>query len=530
MPDKTVLKSATRFDVRLNPLNGVSVMKTKKSKKLTLQDRLSRLTYVSTCQLLGEHGKQLLHEGGAFGDIDVQRDVYLGNDLFRLNVTDFSAAGDGVTNNDAALSAFNTAYAALSGRTRLIIPAGDYAFTTPAVWGTLGGDRLVIAAPGATLRNQLGFANSGLSNDDTHHANIATVSAGTDTVSLITPAQTSRFTSGQWVVVAGVDLQGGGYPINPGIFEFKQIDSIGVDALTFTEPLVNSYKSTWPNYNPGDPEIYQGGPATVYALLDAWDQEVEIQGASFTDTGGLFYGKVRVAKYTDCEWETYGPCPTVNVLFRMLRCTCSGTLIEVDKIVKRMEVIDSALRAIQFQSSSINELYVTGTTASLHWMGGAGGETTIDGLDTPEFRFGVTSYGVVKGNTTVNSCNSSNATWSNNYDFAFSNYTEEGSGVLSIAGGPVTWAIPGGWYVLTDSIDVFNGISFQVTDITASEGTTFIHTTLPDPVPATSGGRSAPWSIHPHPGSDVTAISCTGSTLFTDQSLLPANSPLFGWS
>jgi ERCC4-related helicase len=64
-------------------------MKTKKSKKLTLQDRLSRLTYVSTCQLLGEHGKRLLQEGGTFDDIDVERDVYLGGDLFRLKLKDF---------------------------------------------------------------------------------------------------------------------------------------------------------------------------------------------------------------------------------------------------------------------------------------------------------------------------------------------------------------------------------------------------------------------------------------------------------
>lgn len=69
-------------------------MKTKKSKKLNLKDRLSRLTYVSTCQLLGEHGKQWLHEGGTFDDIDVERDVYLGNDLFRLNVKDFNVADD----------------------------------------------------------------------------------------------------------------------------------------------------------------------------------------------------------------------------------------------------------------------------------------------------------------------------------------------------------------------------------------------------------------------------------------------------
>ncbi len=69
-------------------------MATKKSKKLNLKDRLSRLTYVSTCQLLGDHGKHLLQGGGTLDDVDIERDVYLGDDLFRLTVRDFDVAED----------------------------------------------------------------------------------------------------------------------------------------------------------------------------------------------------------------------------------------------------------------------------------------------------------------------------------------------------------------------------------------------------------------------------------------------------
>lgn len=448
-------------------------------------------------------------------------------------VNDFSAVGDGVTDNTSALNAFNTAYAALSGRTRLTIPPLNFAFTTPAVWGASGGDRLVIAAAGATLQNQLAFAQSGLSNDSTHHANIATVSAGSSTVSLLTSSETSRFSEGQWVVLAEGDLQGGGYPPNPWKHEFKQIASIGSGTLTFTEPLAKSFSSAYPYYlEGGDIEIYQGGPATVYALLAPWDQEIELQGAYMpTTVNGPFYGKCRVAKWTDCSFQSYGPVPTVCMLYRILRCTQSLVNIEVDKFVKRMEVVDCNLRAVDFQSPSVDELYVTGTSASVRWFGSAAESTYINGLSTPQFRFGTTSYGVVLGNVTVENCDSENATWNNNYDFPFSDYTEEGDGVLSIVTStPVAWAVPNGWYVLTDSVDAWNGISFQVTDITASGGTTYIHTTLPDPVPSTAGGKSAPWSIHPHPGADVTAINCTGSSLFTNQSLLPANSPLFGWT
>ena len=57
--------------------------KIKQTKHLTLRDRLSRLTYVRACQLLGPQGAQLIREGSNF-EIDVERDVYLRGDLFRV--------------------------------------------------------------------------------------------------------------------------------------------------------------------------------------------------------------------------------------------------------------------------------------------------------------------------------------------------------------------------------------------------------------------------------------------------------------
>jgi superfamily II DNA or RNA helicase len=69
-------------------------MATKRGRRLSLKDRLSRLTYVSACQLLGDQGKQLMSAGGEFDDIDVDRDVHLGDDLFRLNLRDHDATQD----------------------------------------------------------------------------------------------------------------------------------------------------------------------------------------------------------------------------------------------------------------------------------------------------------------------------------------------------------------------------------------------------------------------------------------------------
>lgn len=67
--------------------------KTKKSKKITLKDRLSRLTYVQAVKLLGPEGPQLIRKGASYDDIDIDRDVYFRGDLFRLKLR--GAAGRG---------------------------------------------------------------------------------------------------------------------------------------------------------------------------------------------------------------------------------------------------------------------------------------------------------------------------------------------------------------------------------------------------------------------------------------------------
>ena len=59
-------------------------------RKLTLKDRLSRLTFTQACKLLGNNGSKLIIQGGKFEITSIEDDVYLDDSLFRLNV-------DGVT-------------------------------------------------------------------------------------------------------------------------------------------------------------------------------------------------------------------------------------------------------------------------------------------------------------------------------------------------------------------------------------------------------------------------------------------------
>ena len=70
--------------------------KTKKSKKLTLKDRLSRLTYIQAAKLLGPEGQQLIRRGASYDNIDIDRDVYFRGDLFRLKLRGIGERGKDV--------------------------------------------------------------------------------------------------------------------------------------------------------------------------------------------------------------------------------------------------------------------------------------------------------------------------------------------------------------------------------------------------------------------------------------------------
>ena len=54
-------------------------------RELTLKDRLSRLTFAQACKLLGPGGDRLIRAGGGW-EIDIDEQVYLGDDLFRLRL------------------------------------------------------------------------------------------------------------------------------------------------------------------------------------------------------------------------------------------------------------------------------------------------------------------------------------------------------------------------------------------------------------------------------------------------------------
>src|SRR5260370_40129214 len=62
------------------------VTKTLPSAKLTLKDRLSRLTFLDAVKLLGPEGKKLIQQNANSWELKVGEHVHLGDDLFRLRI------------------------------------------------------------------------------------------------------------------------------------------------------------------------------------------------------------------------------------------------------------------------------------------------------------------------------------------------------------------------------------------------------------------------------------------------------------
>ena len=60
----------------------------KRKKVNVFHERLGSLTYYQACQLLGDDGSKLIRGGGQAFEVQSDRDVYLGGDLFRVRVED----------------------------------------------------------------------------------------------------------------------------------------------------------------------------------------------------------------------------------------------------------------------------------------------------------------------------------------------------------------------------------------------------------------------------------------------------------
>lgn len=330
----------------------------------------------------------------------------------------------------------NLANAFTAGINNLIVDGG-----TGATISSIGGSNMSLGVRGV--------CQAGLTFAGGCTARIQTVSAGASQVVLTADSfaagYLSRFSVGKWIMMAGVDVQGGfqigyGFPPNETYFEWRQITAIdgGTGTLTLDRPLTHGYRSDWPNYNSGTAfEADQAGSATIYAMHDLWNKTVEYRNLTIGATGQFAAG-ARYATFRNVFFPgSGGNCgvfPSQNETFTAVGSNWDQCIIEMDKLVGLVTMDGVTARQIDWQSNSIERLVMTNST--IQTMFGAARDSEItDTSFTTLFRPGSYNY----GNSYKLVCTRCNAATYQAFPQGGIFANPGASGVYSMSGGVISW-------------------------------------------------------------------------------------------
>jgi Tryptophan-rich Synechocystis species C-terminal domain len=425
-------------------------------------------------------------------------------------VTDFGAVGDGVTDDSPAVDRW-LAWAQAQGASpvELYMPPLKYHFAGTNTL-TAGLYNVTISGYGATV-DALYIGTPNLLQDDfAHSARIQTVSAGATSVDLITPADASKFSVGQWVLVSGLELQGGsggqpGYPPNFQFFEYKQIVNISGSVVTFASPLANSYESTWPVVDSlQGGAVNLGGPATIYALGPAFGAQQTILGLEVTananNNGAVFMDAGLSLVLDGMKFDGLGPAPSVGQSV-VIRNSYFGTINEIDKVLSYLEYDSDTGGQLLVQSAAPTTLVIKGSTFST--LNGTAQNTSIENSTIGVVKAGPLAFGVGESLSIINSSISTALEADlaiNPSQVSFNNGTFRVATASPNVADVYAWAVPGHEYFfafydgsihMTD--DNGHVTTFKVLDVRQDATYTYVDTDLGAtlPTPTFLGGRPA---------------------------------------
>lgn len=351
---------------------------------------------------------------------------------------------------------------------------------------------------------------------------------------------TFLFPIGSKVMVGGFSLQSYWYdaygaPSNVQYFEYKTVASInsGTHQVCFDTPLVNSYKSTWPQFNTGTFfQVDPGGPATLWWLDPSWETVQEYQNIVISNPSFQTTAQGRSIKWTNASTtDTTCMVPSQDETFTwngLIGTLCS---IETDKLIGTFNIINTHIRKLFFQSSSTTRLVVTNSTFDQSLAGtgnsfvGNGVTTSGAGLPptTASMTIGAGAYGASTGSATCTNCVIANDLGGpTGYDQDVSTlsvcYTFGATGIITIpnwcsygvapAEIQTRWAVPGANFFLKVPAGTY-GLG-QVIDVTQDLTNTYIATSFTSGFPPAPGGSIG--SISPHAAASFTCTNCTGNT------------------
>lgn len=462
------------------------------------------------------------------------------------------------TNNATAFENFRTTREGLDGT--LTIPTsgtGVYVISSGNFGGLFHGvTDLTVTMTGATIAGSLFQIGSGAEPALTSAiAQVASVSAGADRVTCLTAAHASRFPVGKYTMLSGFCLQYAGYPSNHQRFEYLLVTGAdaGTGVVTFSTPLVNSYLSTWPNYNPGSMD---GGPATLYA----WAEDPSAGGGEFGQTlvvnGGTIVHHAQWGVYghsvtlNDMTFEgLYGPYPTMAGSIAFNNCNASDCTMEVDKHITSFTLTSCIWGGIACQSSSTTTFTLDNTDIAFSLAG-----VTYDTIIRNGCSIGTLTPGPASGGYGFNhSLTVSDSVISNFATVTYHDVTgqlikgangfDNGINVdCSMAGGIIT--IPSSfyddgymekWATTGKPVFFFDGNvgtiqSFTITDVTQTGSDVLVHTNLTGGFPPRSYYTGKLWML-PQVAPVCTFSNVTGCPEVVDLSNTAAQGvPLYSYS
>jgi hypothetical protein len=451
-------------------------------------------------------------------------------ELYKDIVKDYGARGNGVTSDARAFNNFNVWAIKQTQTIRVNLPPRNYVLDTQSArCFTQGIKRLVVDGRGASL-SFVRPGGKGWPTDNLHSARIASVSAGSKTVKLLSRSDNSKFTVGGCVALAAFDMMGWGYPQNPWYFEYLKVAAINPSSgiITLDAELNNDYLSTYPLHNGGSrksPDM--GGPATIFAMDPSWDTEVIFRGVTFSQATQDIYGCARSVQYIDCKFRNRSPAPSQGKHWKAIGCDL-GPSVEVDKDLELLELDDvtciSGNGLMLFQSASTERAEIK--NSRIRKLNGTARHMIIKNTSIQKLIIGAIAY----GNTLsllMENCQVSQVTGGTTQRISFLPSAVVNGTFTAPLKPALNCFVPGGKMFFTGAGGAVNfGTPFICTNVRLDGNNVYFDTTLPRnfSVPVDEKGKI--W-VTPHPCPNVTVRDCHGCPDIVNLSLAPAGKPLF---
>jgi len=456
-------------------------------------------------------------------------------ELYKDIVKDYGAKGNGVTSDAMAFNNFNAWAIKQTQTIRLNLPPRNYVLDTlSAKRFAQGIKRLVVDGHGASL-SFVWAGGIGWPTNNLHSARIASVSAGSKTVKLLSRSDSSKFTVGGWVAVTAFDLQGDrSYPQNPWYFEYRKVTAINPSSgiITLDTELNNDYLSTYPLHTSGSSKSPdEGGPATIFAMDASWDTDVVFHGVTFSQATQDIYGSARSIQYIDCKFPNRSPAPSQGKHWKATGCDL-GPSVEVDKDLELLELDNvtciSGNGLMRFYSASIERAEIK--NSRIRKLTGTARHMVIKNTSTENLIIGAIAF----GNTlslSMENCQVSQVTGGTTQRISFlPSAVVNGTFTAPLKKKALNCFVPGGKMFFTGAGGTVNfGTPFICTNVRSDENNVYFDTTLPSnfSVPVDKDGKI--W-VTPHPCPNVTVRDCHGCPDIVNLSKAPAGKPLFEYA